>query len=928
MAANQRKKRINASSFIACTSREQYKLNRKKFQSQQHKLNMRPNITLEWDKSKKLIVSKRDQIGIAQRHIIPFTEPYSHGHSTLADVISVPQEIFDIENLKEVLSYEVWQGYLSDKERNFLCQFVPKEPDPDRTVRDLLAGDNFHFGNPFLKWGKSLCSGKLHPDNVLLEGQKLKAAKKAYYLHLQKYHNDIIEILQMWKTSWLSCNDPGVGIEQHMWSTSRKHAGQSMLPSETGSYGTEEHLGATSESCSYIDSEVVCSSDSQKHENSQRRKYSFSNRTDRSNELKGTSVLKKGIKIRKRNIHNADGTEYMSYIKVSKEQHELVKSCMKHAGNNIQPKSLDSVLGCIDNLNIQPFERYEEEVRNKLHNHWLKLARKEIPKGFSNWEKRQLQRQGVIRSLHEELTQKPGHQLVSLDGGKHDFHNNKRMRFSDDMGQEILSSNTFECVEKELTDDLLQEQTGSEGEVHKIFTGMKDEKEIKTGNIYEQQIHPQTRNMEDEDDNVPSHVLFQDPNGKPSTSLNNDPRSTIVTPPNPSLRKHQHQHQHQQPISSFNCNPHSNSMKIESNCDNTSAKTNGDPPMLSQYSGILNNVDIPVNQGVLLPSVCDVWPVLDVRGSYNEATAANAGYMPSQELAIGHPQFLQERFLDLENNSRGKDAGNEMLHRLPEDIPFFSSYSTQDRNELLQSFFKGQSNNMSYHHQQKQAGLDFQPGTDLILEEGPFTEFRDQHHPSIPLDPRQKRPTDVYINQNIQETVYSGGHFAVPRQEELPVNIHDWGSASGTKASMVAPSQSHVSSGELNSNWCTGENGWSSFEIAVGVGHNFVSGSSSDQTLFSVISECNELRPQASSELVGPAELLVQDGNHGGIPLSRNFLQQSPNRLNYFGSQDAISAGVKMNNNLGWIGMPQQNSGMQGSIGKPFLRWWNNHRQG
>lgn len=40
--------------------------------------------------------------------------------------------------------------------------------------------------------GASLCSGNLHPDAVDSEEQCLRANKKAYYLELQKYHNEYV----------------------------------------------------------------------------------------------------------------------------------------------------------------------------------------------------------------------------------------------------------------------------------------------------------------------------------------------------------------------------------------------------------------------------------------------------------------------------------------------------------------------------------------------------------------------------------------------------------------------------------------------------------------------------------------------------------------------------------------------------------------
>lgn len=58
-------------------------------------------------------------------------------------------------------------------------------------------------------------------------------------------------------------------------------------------------------------------------------------------------------------------------LQVSKEQHQRVKSSMKHSSNSIKPMSLNNVLGSIDVLRVQPFEVFEEEERKKLHYYWL-----------------------------------------------------------------------------------------------------------------------------------------------------------------------------------------------------------------------------------------------------------------------------------------------------------------------------------------------------------------------------------------------------------------------------------------------------------------------------------------------------------------------------------------------------------------------------
>ena len=47
---------------------------------------------------------------------------------------------------------QVWQTHLSENERNLLMQFLPTGSDKEQVLQALLAGNNFHFGNPFLKW--------------------------------------------------------------------------------------------------------------------------------------------------------------------------------------------------------------------------------------------------------------------------------------------------------------------------------------------------------------------------------------------------------------------------------------------------------------------------------------------------------------------------------------------------------------------------------------------------------------------------------------------------------------------------------------------------------------------------------------------------------------------------------------------------------
>ncbi|KAL3631010.1 hypothetical protein CASFOL_023994 [Castilleja foliolosa] len=591
----------------------------------------------------------------------------------LADVFSVPQEIFELENLSDVLSYEVWQTHLSDSERHFLSHFLPKAPEPDRNVRDLLAGDSFHFGNPCVKWGASLCSGELHPDNIIREEKSLKAGKKAYFSDLQKYHSGMIENLQTWKEKWASCKDPEVDIVQNMWS-SRQHDEKSLPPVETRFCGNEENLVATPESCSWTNSEIAYSSDNQNLGTvcgESRRRNGFLKKIS-DNSFSGLkmvgAVSQKGEQLHKRNVDHTDGAKYMSYIKVSKEQHERAKSSMKkHASNSIHPRSLNNVLGTTDALNVQPYGRFVEEEKKKLHQHWLKLATKDVPEGVANWRKRQLRRQELTLSLVEEIEQKVECQ-TALDEEIEDSQD-KQIELSDDSieekgeaeEEEVLPSIIIEGVVKEqCDDDLLQEQ---ENEVasREMETNIEDEQEVKSDYIFED-----SKMTGDED--MPDPIFIEDDDNQQQQipSLNNSPRSTMITPASPIFYQ---DHQHQNKISLLNSNnpqDNNNFIEIESNGNASEEIDEKDhPAIVPEY---------PVDP---LPSSSDVWPVGDVHGCYYQSTAPNVGF------TIGNnPQFI----LDNKNAATVKDTFlNNRQHTTTDDMSFFSPYSNQDRNELLHS---------------------------------------------------------------------------------------------------------------------------------------------------------------------------------------------------------------------------------------------------
>ncbi|KAK8566069.1 hypothetical protein V6N12_059609 [Hibiscus sabdariffa] len=824
MAADQRRKRLHGASIAGCNSLDRYRTKKKRLEPPRNDLNSKCCISLEWDGNQKKVVAKREQIGLSRRHVRPFTESTTHYHRVLADVVTLPHENFELEDLTKVLSYEVWQTHLSENERNFLMQFLPTGIDKEQVLQALFSGDNFHFGNHFLKWGTSLCSGHLHPDTVIQEEQRLKAEKKVYYSELQEYHNDMIEYLQKLKEKWESCKDPEKEIVQKLWRSKRVGKKRVFSHSNESRLGNvEQEVAATSESGSWVADEKAYSSDNQDS-------FVVKDGKIRSMYEKGTIKNKgqmlstapdyaltvearprKGDKIRKRNIQQSDGAKYMSCFKISKKQHDLLKN-MDQSGRSIQSKSLTRVLGDINTLHVQPYEVFIEEEQSRLHEHWLKLVKEDLPASYANRREIQLQKRKITRLLAQEMKEK-----LNL----------------------LLEDEEDECDEYTLK---LQDQEDN-GDTNLAALDVEEEDPEKS--------------LEDENDTEATEMA-----------------SCAITW---SLK----------------------TMRISQNSDVASSD-------VSEHSDNLNTAGVTVGQEVPVSSAGIVWPAASIPHSYHDSTAGHK-YTSTSGLPFIHAdtEDQQNQMFGLESDLHKESTRNSLLHRHSEDDPF-SSYTNQDRNELLQSFFKDQGV-ASYHSELKQAGPDFQPPKNLLMEDGLFNgKFQEQLQSSLLFEERQKRQNEVYMQQSMPQNIYStGSRYMTPRQEHLPSgNMQDW---AVPPAHMPVPFQRQLNSRNLlNQNWFTGEHqdqvrsGWVGSDGFSGRSQSMLSASSADQSVFSVLSHCNQFHSNSPYESMGSTEQFIPQRNNGIMR--------------------GATPGIIEN---GWMNLPHPNSALHDPMGKAHLRSWN-----
>ncbi|XP_019427423.1 PREDICTED: uncharacterized protein LOC109335725 isoform X3 [Lupinus angustifolius] len=854
MAADQRRKRLNGASIMGNGYREQHRTKRQNLGPVQNDLSMKSHVAVEWDANQKKVVAKREQIGISWRHMKPYVSSVSKDHNVLADVFTIPEEIFDLDNLSEVLSYEVWKTHLSENERNLLMHFLPSAFEPHQTVEDLLSGNNFQCGNPFSKWGDSLCLGDLHPDVIVDREQHLKSEKRAYYSQLHNYHKDMIGFLTKLKNRWQGCKYPEKEIAHKMW-RSKNDLDNRMPSSVNGSrvYDHDGNVTLTSESCSWDAEDRVCNSDNQisslrKDDKLQRRVLEKGIVKGKSRNLIGSlddmanvrERPNKGDKLPKRNIHANDGDKYMSCIKISKQQHELVKS-MKQSGKSIQSWSLNRVLGNLDNIHVQPYEVFVKDEQKKLCEHWLQLVNKDLPTAYSNWTEKQIQRHAVRDSLVAEMKNKSKplleeeNNVISGSELQDQAEDNMSLR------SELQNQDEYNmCSSGELQDqDENNVNSGSELQD-------QDEDNMSSGNELQDEDNMSLGNELQDEDNMSLGNELQDQvedTGVNNSFNSNDDKDSIVrSPENQSPHNSYLRNEFFNPVSmgpdkniissrqadaslneveySRNINTEDVSINESSIHDNVALSKHAVASPNVEYSRNMNTQDVSINEGptnnpylrdeslntvsmgpeknivssrnmntqhvsikegLSFASGSDVWQAVEMPHSYYDSAVTHE--YTSSGLSLANPQVngeQQTRLTDIQPDLDHLDTDKELLHRQFGDVTF-SSYQNQDRSNIFQSLFKGEGM-LTYHPEQKRDEVDFKPSNNVMIGNDQFSShFKEPLQTSLTLDPGHRRANEVYLPVNMPDNIYSDrGKYLISTTDPLVFTQHALPAASMT----------------------------------------------------------------------------------------------------------------------------------------------------
>ncbi|KAK9725427.1 hypothetical protein RND81_05G142600 [Saponaria officinalis] len=1034
MAADQRKRRLNSTTApYGCGIQEQYRAKKRDLRSLQYEFNHNNHVSLKWDDNAKVVVAKEDQIGLSSRHLAQFGLVSS---AKLADVVVVPKEVFQLNDLTEVLTFENWQSLITEKDRIFLTQFLPRGFEPDEIVQALLGCENFHFGNPFLKWSSSLCSGGLHPDAIVQSEKSFKADKKAYYSELQQYHDTMVGSLQKLKERCGNSEDPESEILK-ITSRSKDNAEKNVLPDSNGFSSQNLEANAAYESTSSIPEDKSYYSDNQKLSvirdaeiqrrirNQEIMKDKQEKSSSSPNGVKGIPKLKKAEKLPKGSIASNDGTKYMSYVMISKKQHEELVMSMGQSCPVIQPKNINRLLGNLDNYNVKPYAMFGEEEQKRIHEHWRNMVKIDIPAALEKWKSGQLERLKIMGRLCQELEVKLG--LLTED------QNEKSVNPFDEV---MADAQDCEGTSKNHDDNKPVTQGSVSVSDSDQPTHCSSENETSEENLplnINQEFDPSSvQNPSNVDKEVFDPPSIENPSlQNPSLNINTefDPSSSgnqSLSSSTPNMNEEFGSSPIENKLASGNPllddNQEFNPMDLNAENDEASSERSDtcSPPeqSASQTSDVSLGVPHTETHGSASPdetvqmpvsSVNSIWSSVGFPQSFGPAhptTPFASSSEPSQP-TVGHLQLVPEQAADCSMVSGSvshcsmvsgsvshcsmvpgsvgqisnqidhtrtefiRDLGchrslsvnpvtfnelqpiprtetniepcnrqpthlidldpdlpggptKDLLNRHTDHMSFINPYANRETNELqLQSLIQRD----RFHQEQKKIGSVFYQ-SNVVLDPNQFqTHIREQLQPPFAVDHRQRAQSELFMSQNIPESIYSDNNrYSIPNQEHFPtLNPRNWGNYR-----MSTPMQSQLASVGMNHSWLSNDHrphsGWSTPESTAFSTANLGS-VGGDQSLYSVLSQCNSLQPRphyipvSLAEQMLPSTSYVQDMAAAGIPMTSNPLPQTVSPFDYLSGSETTTA--LKNPVMGWMSLGHQSSSLHDPSGKPFMKPWN-----
>ncbi|CAL9754608.1 unnamed protein product [Musa acuminata subsp. burmannicoides] len=138
----------------------------------------------------------------------------------------IPYELYELPDLKEILSVDTWNYYLTEDERFSLAAFLPDMSQETVwiAIKELLTDVDVFFGSPLKKFYSGLRGGLYSPQVTHLREGIHFLQRSEYYHSLRSYHENLSQVFVEMKEVWNRCR-PTTSIEERVqiWNSRKEN---------------------------------------------------------------------------------------------------------------------------------------------------------------------------------------------------------------------------------------------------------------------------------------------------------------------------------------------------------------------------------------------------------------------------------------------------------------------------------------------------------------------------------------------------------------------------------------------------------------------------------------------------------------------------------------------------------------------------------
>lgn len=133
---------------------------------------------------------------------------------------NVPYGLYDLPELKDILSLETWNSCLTEADRFRLAAYLPDMDQHDffATMKELFSDSPMFFGSPLRSFFHRLNGGFYSPEVSQARELLMIFQRRRYYHFLKSYHDGMIWKFASMDKLWRSCNMSTRHEEKvHIW---------------------------------------------------------------------------------------------------------------------------------------------------------------------------------------------------------------------------------------------------------------------------------------------------------------------------------------------------------------------------------------------------------------------------------------------------------------------------------------------------------------------------------------------------------------------------------------------------------------------------------------------------------------------------------------------------------------------------------------